>query len=208
MRTPLALALILTTSGLTFDRAADGEPPLRISIEIEGQELQLLDGERGALEIDGRRVAVRARVSPTRRFVGGGVSFEFPRAMSFEHEGDGAIDLWNLDGGDCVVHVQANSGGDPQELLGIYLAAARDAMHPEAEDPAAIEIDLGGTLHPGLRLEVELAGHRQHFSGVALQVGQRPVLLILQDSAPRLRRPSPEARKLLELLASTFRLEE
>lgn len=207
MRVTLALSLALATSTWFLGRASEVEPPLLLTLEIDGRELQLQDGERAQLEVGGKQVALRVQVSPTRRFVGGGVSFEFPRAMSFAHESDGVAELWTLDGDDCIVHVHAYTAGEPEELLGIYLAAVRDAMSPQAQDPAPIEFNLGGTLHAGRRLEVDFAGHRQHFSGAALRAGQRTVLVVVQDADPQRRRPSAEARQLLELLGSTFQVE-
>lgn len=208
MRNLLTLCLCLATSGLHFGRTVRQDPPLRLTVEIDGRELILRDGERGELDLGAMRVAVRVKVDPTRRFEGGGVSFEFPRAMAYAHEGDEHTDLWSLDGNDCIVHVQAYAGGDPNDLLGIYLNAFRDTYSPQAETPVAIELDLGGTKFPGRSLDFEVAGHRQRISAVALEVAGRPVVLVLQDTAPRLRRPSTEARELLDLWASTFRLAE
>src|SRR5688572_12225399 len=123
MRTTLATLAGAALLGVLAPRPAldSQDPPLRVTVRIDGVEHHVDDGAEFTAVVAGKEVRAGVSVHPCRRFEQAGIRFDFPRDMAFAHEEAEGVDIWTLDGDDCVLHVQAFEAGDAPDLARSFI---------------------------------------------------------------------------------------
>jgi len=179
------------------------DPPLRLVLQIDGQQHRLLDGQEATLTIAGAEHKVRVAVAPTRLFDAAGVQFEFPRDTPLQFADTGAMQTWTLDGSDVVLtlHRQHGTRGP---LAAAILSMQAEALGGATAAPAATTMDLGGTSHAAFATTLRLSSARLRLRAVDLEAGDASLTLVLQDSTGDDGNDSAECQRLLALLAKTF----
>jgi len=188
-------------------KLADAEPPLCLSLHVDGTDHDLEDGREARLAIAGKDVRVRVVVKPTRRFDAAGVQFDFPRDMAFASSAEAGLETWTLDGDDCVIHVYRQAGAaDAGRFAERMLAQINAALNESAPKATPHRLDLGGTLHAGTRQHLTLAGGsvQIELTAVGLDVEDGAVVVLVQETLGEGGSASAEGKRLRQLLARTF----
>ena len=186
----------------------DQEPPQIFYLESDGNKIPIeLNKPFGTQILQGKKTAT-LRVEPFRVFRYAGLSFRYPREYTFEadHTHPG-LSLWTLQGNDCLIMVQRyEHQGDPEtvrrSVTNGLAASYKDAKKKEV----AITWKLEDTTLKGVRLEVELAGTLLHQDLFSFRAGNRPVVLMIQDSEPKNGKASAARVRAEKLLSETLRL--
>jgi len=181
------------------------DPPLRLTLRIDGQDHSLLDGQEVLLTIEGKQQKVKVMVAPTRRFDGAGVQFDFPRDMPLEFEHDDPMRTWTLDGTDVTVMLFALGLGRA-EMAKTILDSQSAALGVEVAAPTATTLDLGGVAHAAFEVRVEIAGTTMHMLAADVRVGDGAVTLVVQDSLTDDGARSADCARMLDLLAKTWQV--
>ena len=212
------IRVLLLLSAIPFTLVAVGggphgsqgveQPPLRILLEIGGEEYLVDDGQQVEIELAGQRVVAGVRVQPTRRLLAAGLSFEFPSAMNYEFEPDQGLDMWTLDGGNSTVLLQSFAAGDAQELARYVLEATVRALDEDFGELQPATLRLGGRDMPALAGRVTLAGSSQLWTGCGIEVGERQMVLMLQDMVGDDGVTTTEMQGILRLLDKTFEIQK
>jgi hypothetical protein len=172
------------------------DPTLRITLRLDGKEHEFVDGQTLPIEIGGKPVQVQVAVHPNRRFEGAGVSFDFPRAMSIEHQVT-AAEIWTIEGPDCTLMVQQFAVGSAEKM--VMASFPKDAPPPE---PCVVR--LGGKEVSALRGRKLVAGVTFEVTAIPLTIAGKAVVLVLQDCLGDSAHATAESHALLELLDKTF----
>lgn len=199
----LAVCCLLVTTPQDPELPRPDPPPLRLTLQIDGQEHALLDGQQVTLTIGGEERQVKVSVAPTRRFDAAGVQFEFPRDIPVGFETGEALDTWTLDGGDVTLMLFVQKVGRAA-LAGQILQNLAAAIASDAPPPSATTIVLGGRSHSALQTDLRTAGVQMHHLAADLDVAGTAVTIVVQDSVDGDGAPSADAREMLDLLARTW----
>ncbi|MCA8942765.1 MAG: hypothetical protein KDB80_09430 [Planctomycetes bacterium] len=185
--------------------APDG-PPLVVELELGGQTYRIVDGESAKVKVGTREVDAKIRVGAMRRFSAGGVSFEFPRDMAFEHDSQQAVEMWTLDGSDCAIMFQIfDLDAEPIELARTVLTEMLDSVGAGSE-PRETKISLGGKSHAALASKVRVSGFDQNVVACGLNVGKRPAVLLLTEIVDPSTGSAAEMKAIRDALEATFEI--
>jgi len=189
-----------------LQQPAANEPPLRIELQIGADKHAFVDGQEAELTIAGKPVKVKATVAATRRFEGGGIAFEFPRDMAFDHDEEDNLETWTLDGNDIVIHVHRHSEGAAAEIAAATLANMLTTLDPEAEKAKPCKLKLGGKEFDGVQGRVEVMDGLavMEVQAAGLRVGTGSVVVMVQRGIENGEEASGELERVLDLLAKTF----
>ncbi|MCA8964293.1 MAG: hypothetical protein H6838_02555 [Planctomycetes bacterium] len=183
------------------DRGA--EPPYRLSVEIDGVVVQVVDGERGEVTIGDRKLPIRATVLPTRILDAKGVRFEFPRSMAFEVDSEEYLDHWALDGGDCTILLERFGGVDGPSAAEL-LESMTQQTGGVVEDPKPVALTLGKVKVKGVVGMLMIGSSGIQTTVVRLEAGGATYLLVLQDMLDEQGEMTQESKQVREILARTF----
>jgi hypothetical protein len=189
-----------------LQQPAANEPPLRIELQIGAEKHAFVDGQEAELTIAGKPVKVKATVAATRRFEGGGIAFEFPRDMAFDHDQEDNLETWTLDGNDIVILVHRHSEGAAAAIAADTLASMLTALDPEAEKAKPCKLKLGGKEFDGVQGRVEMMDGLavMEVQAAGVRVGTGSVVLMVQRAIDDGSEASGELERVLDLLAKTF----
>lgn len=184
------------------------EPALQLEIVIGGAKF---DGEAGReleVTVDGKPVELTVHVKPHRRFAAAGVAFDYPRGMRFGFESEDGVDMWTLVGESCLVMVQKLPAGKGAELAKIVLDEILAESEGETTAPERTRLRLGTAELEAWqgRVAQEEEDWFESWTVCGLDVGGRPVMLLLQDMPDAAGETTDEIRALLALLAKTFEI--
>jgi hypothetical protein len=196
----LAVAIVLGSAGLLI---ADEtiEPPAKYRLEVEGKSYPAVEGE--AVKITGTLTnpTVKIVAEPYREFGYGGVSFQYPRAFTFEADvKDKDYKSWILSGNDFkIMYFLLNEKTTPDEYADemIKQFGAKNATK------SAMKSDLLGGNRDGARIDVTLAGHKMTMDILCVPFAGGTRVVVLQDS-PKGAQASPEAKEALPVLKKTW----
>lgn len=210
LRSLLLLSLAIPAAAVGGRLTGTGsniEPPLRMVLTLDGTEHAIVDGKEAAIEVDGKKVRVKANVLPVRTFEGAGIRFDFPRDMAWAHDPDENAETWTLDGDDFVIHVNAFPSGDPLEIAEQTVKQIALTLDEGAKPkPVRSEFQLGMLTCSAYSVEVGLAGFGMSMTAIALPMKDRPVVILLQRSVEEQDENKAETQQVLELLRTTFRI--
>lgn len=198
------LATIAVTAGPFRGGDDDEAPPLQFELVINGVAHAAEEGRPFEFEIDNRKVKAAIRVKPTRRFAANGVSFDFPRGLEYEFEGEDGLTTYTLSGGSALVMLQMFEAGDAQAYAKTILEETLAAMEEDSR-PQAHGLLLGGATLPALRGVHDDGDIQMNWITCGIDVGSRPVVLFLQDMLDDDGTASAEMEQILQLLGKTFR---
>ncbi len=182
------------------------EPAYRLSVEIDGVVVPLVDGERGEVTIGDRKLPIRATVLPTRILDAKGVRFEFPRAMAFEAELSNHYDHWSLDGGDCTILLDRFSGIDapsPGDMLDSIAGHTAGGV----KDQQPTEWTLGRLSAKGVVGTLTIAGTGIQNTVLRFEAAGATYLLVVQDTLDDQGQPTEESKRVRRILEQTFEVQ-
>ncbi|MFY9344350.1 MAG: hypothetical protein WAT39_17795 [Planctomycetota bacterium] len=205
MRTVLFVTAFLVAVPVRQDPVASKEPPLQLTVEVDGAPHTATDGQDLTFTIAGKPVKVKVTVAPTRRFRAAGVEFDFPRDMGFAHDADANLETWTLDGDDVTVMLYRFPTGEAAEMTQSTLVGMIESLDAKAKEPEPCTLALGGKEHAGLRSRVTI-GEAATLDTIAVGIarGEGCLLLMVQDSLDDDGKRSAQCAAVLELLAKTF----
>lgn len=208
MRLPIA-ALLFFGLGVTGMPDPEVEPALELTLELGGRRYSATEGEAFVVEVDGRRLEARVRLEPTRRFQAAGVSFRYPRELTFEYDSSDGVPMWTLDGTDCILLVTVLETSDADEALRAQLTETVGILDIEEPEFSPWSIETDGVERAGLqgRFYFETIDADMTLQGFAVQRGERTVTIVLQDF-PDDGENDDEGPQILELLGTSFQLDE
>ena len=183
-------------------------PPLRLQVTIDGVKLDVVDGVEAVADVGGRARPVRVDVAPLRRFAAGDVAFDFPRDMAFEHEDEGVLQIWTLEGSSITVMVHRFLVGEADDFIDNTLSSMAEGFAAVSDEapakPEPCKVMAGGVERSGQRIAFAIAGNDMVTTAFALDVGKGCVLVMVQDMPGEDGEPSAECARFLGLLAQSF----
>jgi hypothetical protein len=203
MRTLLPLLPFACLLAAIPHRTGFAEPPLRLTLHIDGAEHELIDGKEATFAVGGKELKVKAVVHPCRRFDAQGLAFDFPRDMAFEHEPEDEFESWTLDGNSCVLLIHAHQAGEAEAMAAVTTQTTLTTIDKKAKINK-VEVTLGGRKYQGVRGRATTLGTTLEYTGVGIMVGERPFVLMLQESLGDDGKGTAEGRTVLDLLARTL----
>ncbi|MCA8948970.1 MAG: hypothetical protein KDE27_05675 [Planctomycetes bacterium] len=201
-----ALAAAATPPG-PITRPPSDEPPLRLTIELDGR---TYDGEAGReLEVTagGKKLTLRVGLKDTRVFAEAGIRFEFERGMLWDFHSEDGVDSWSLEGKSCIALVQRLAEGEAEDLAPIVLREILASSTDDAPEPEKTTVTLGDRQVPAWRASVESEDLVESWLTIGVQAAGRPVVISLQDFPDEADGVTDEIRRFRALLEKTFRLQ-
>lgn len=186
----------------------DEEPPLELTIEIDGKAADVQLDRATTVEVNGKQVEIRLTAKPDRLFQGGGVSFRYPRQHAFAVERDEGTTTWTFDGNENVLMLLHYALALDADELAREVADSMVAQYGEGNSRTrATSIDLAGRQRQGTRVEATVVGENVVQEVFSWQRGPDgpTYVLILQDSPPAAGGASDESRQVRDLLVQTFK---
>ncbi len=204
-------AAALFSTALAFPLLQDpaaGEPPLRLGVEIDGTTHTLVDGQEVQIELGGKPTRVKVVVTPTRRLEAGGIAFEYPRGMSFEHVVRDELGMWNLHSTPVAVYVHRHRLPGAADIAKATLASMLRQTDPKAAPAVEWQVSLGGKMHSGVHGKVDVVdgAAKREFFAVGLPVGTGSVVLMVRHTIDGDGASKDELQRVLDLLATTFQV--
>lgn len=129
------------------------EPPLEVSIAIDGEHHRLRTSEVSQIEINGRKVAIVVDASDYRTLQVSDVAFRYPGHMAFDVDRDDeAVEVWTLDGNETVIMLFrfAKSAGDVTEDV---VAGVENQFGKKNAKRSNVTMELGGAKRQGIRVD-------------------------------------------------------
>lgn len=205
LRITICLLPLLATVGFVDHGAGVTDPPLQLTVSIGGHEQRLVEGVEAVVVIDGKQTKVKVVVEPMRRFQAAGVEFDFPRDMAFEHDAED-FDSWTLDGSDVIVHVHRHEAGKAIDLTRGTLAGMLATLDGDSDAPVRHEVTLGGTKYTGFRGRATFGPATIEVIAVGIDIGKRPLVLMLQHTLADDGTESAEKKRVLEMIEKTLKV--
>jgi hypothetical protein len=199
VRFVLAMALV---SSFGMVRADDTkEPPVKYRLEVDGKVYPAVEGE--AVKITGTLMnpTVKIVAEPFREFGYGGVSFQYPRAFTFEADvKDRDYKSWILSGNDFkIMYFLLDEKTTPDS----YADEMIKQFGQKNATKSAMKSDVLGGNRDGVRIDVTLAGHKMTMDILCVPFAGGTRVIVLQD-APKSGQSSPEAKAALPVLKKTW----
>lgn len=201
----LTAAILLSLKVANADEAA--EPPLRLTLTVNGQTLTAGEGKPVQLKGAFNDPTISVNVDPYRAFSAQGVSFEYPRGFSFEADfSDQNAKIWTLAGNDLKIMLFVIAAKTDDRAIADGMA---DQFGRDNVTESATELTLGGKKIPGVRQLISLMGHKLTNDVFVLSTAaNRTVVLVLQDSPQPNGDRSTEGQAGIARLSETYRLAE
>ena len=183
------------------------EPPLEVTVEIDGQTFDARLGETAEVVIDGKPRSLKLTAKPTRRFAKAGVEFLYPSYFTYElDDSDPGVRIDTVEGPAATVMVESfdtpESGDD---LLKSFLDEIRSAYGDALEKESDVRIRLGGRNYAGRRLAAKFAGASLRQDVFPIPGGR---ILVVQTLLNDDGTVPAEAKLVRDLLAESFRITE
>jgi len=197
----LLLVLALGSAGVTSAvvRASQKEPPLRLTIELDGHSIQLEEGQEVKVEGSFENPTVRVLVQPHREFNAHGVRFLYPSSYTWEQDLEvPLLDIQTISGNDALAMLQAS----PAIALENYLEELGSTM--DIVEQTSVEFETERGAFPAERIILEAFGFSLVWHVVDLRDGR---LLILQDAPDEGTDPTDDYRELESILRSSLQVE-
>jgi hypothetical protein len=198
------LAIMFIAVG-TFCFAMDEgqEPPLKFTMEINGQQHELVLDKAVTLAGDYKNPKVVLRASANRLFTYGDITFQYPSSFVWEAEIESKNErTWTLSGNDFKIMYFIL----PDTLsVEAYSQAMAKQFGKGSTRISDTERKLGGNRFKGKLLLVKLAGITLTMEVYSLPTKTGSRLLVFQDSPPDNRATSNEAEGALAMLSNSFR---
>ncbi len=180
------------------------EPPLICTLTIDGKTHELIPGTPLQLRGTYKNPTILLNTSPTRKFSCGGVEFLYPAAFGWEADITGPNDRsWTLSGNDFTIMYFVSSGALTAESQAEGMAEQFGKANTRISDT---QRKLGERSFKGKQVLAKLVGATLTQEIYVLPAKKGSRLLVLQDSPPDDKPRSAEAKKVLAMLETTFKL--
>ena len=203
IRRAIAVTILIGFSGLCFGAYESHEPPLKYTLEINGQPHELILDM--PVEIRGayKDPKVVLTGSSIRQFTYGDVAFQYPASFSWEAEIEGHNErTWTLSGNDFKIMYFILPAAVSVDA---YAEAMANQFGEERTRVSDTERTLGVQKYKGKLLFVKLAGVTLNLEVYALRATSGSRLLVFQDTPPDDRAISKEGERTLALLSTSFK---
>ncbi len=181
------------------------EPPLRLTLHLDGRQFALAPGVETEIEVGEKRSRVKVVVEPYRRFHAAGIEFDYPADMAFEHE-VGALETWTLDGSDVVLHVHRHRFGKAVPMMRATLTGMVESLDDNTEAPIRSEVTFGGTKYEASTAKVTVGPATICFTAFGIDIGDEAVVVMVQDTLADDGTRIAEYERVLGALTKTFKL--
>jgi hypothetical protein len=195
--------LLLGIGSICFAADDSQEPPLKYTIEINGQQHDFVLDRPVQIHGTYRDPKVVLRASLTRHFTYGALAFQYPASFIWEAQIKAPDEKsWTLSGNDFKIMYFVLPG-----MLSVdeYAQALAKEFGKGSTRISDTERMLGGHRHKGKLLLVKLVGTALCFEVYALPARAGSRLLVFQDTPPDNKAISEEGEKALRLLSETFK---
>ncbi len=179
------------------------ELPLKYSLEIDGQQHEVVLDKPILIQGTYNDPKVLLRVSPIRQFAYGDIAFQYPAHYIWEAEVEASNEkTWTLSGNDfTIMYFILPDALSVRE----YAQNLAKRFGEGSTRISETEITLGGHRYRGKLLFVKLVGTTLSTEVYALPARTGSRLFVLQDSPPDNRAISKEGEKTFALLSKSFR---
>jgi hypothetical protein len=199
----VTIILIFCIGSTCFAADESQEPPLKYTLEINGQGHELLLDKPVKLQGDYSNPKVVLRASSIRHFTYGDITFQYPASFAWEAEIEGHNErTWTLSGNDFTIMYFILPDVLSVEAYSQAMAKQLGEGSTRISDTAR---ELGGQRHKGKLIFVKLAGTTLNIEVYSLPAKTGSRLLVLQDSPPDNRAISKEGEEALAMLSSSFK---
>ena len=209
MRSFLLACAVISTFTVSNSFAADEtiEPPLKLTLEVDGKPFPIELGREQKLTGDFRNPTVVLRAAPTREFTYGGIAFDYPSNFSWEAEiQNEAYKSWTLSGNDSKILYF--SFGD-EVTPDVFASALAQQYGEEKTKITDFSRTFGKQKFAGKRVIANIAGITLVQDVLIVPApAKRWRILILQNVAPEVSPRGGEPKKVLELLSKTLVVEK
>lgn len=198
----LALLFLIGFGCLCFAADESQEPPLIYTLEIDGQQHELLLDKPITITGAHNNPEVKLRASSTRQFTYGNVAFQYPASFTWEAEiVDENSKSWVLSGNDFKLMYFIL----PYEItVEEYAQSLANQFGEKKIRISETERTLGSQKLKGRLLFVRIAGVTLNLEVYEFQSNKGTRLLVLQDSPPDNSAISKEGETALHLLSTSF----
>jgi len=204
VRTLILLALF--SPAVLVAAEPDSEPPLEVTLEVDGQAVDAAVGETATVTLDGKPRTVKLTAKPTRRFVKAGVEFRYPSHFTYGIDRESPdVTIYSVEGPAALVMVQSftEEVGTAQAAADGVLEYLRGAYGDALTEEKEITVRLGGKTMRGRRVTANLADVvlRQEIFPIESVRGVLMVQTILDEQGAE----PKETEAVRKLLADTFK---
>lgn len=198
----LGVLLSAAAFGLQEER---GKEPVQIGyLTLDGVEHEIRVGEEARIVISGKEHLLKLRLASFRVFDKAGTTFHYPAPMFFSFDdSDPDVTVWSLDGNNAVIMVQEYREAVKLNDL-VKVMAGEYALMKAQVDVSEAALKGPGGLYSGKKLRVQMGEIRLYQELYMVQVGNRSICLILQDSLDEEGKNSEEFEKVRAQVAETF----
>lgn len=204
LRLPLA-ALLAVAAAVPALRSIDEtvEPPNRFKLVVDGREVEVSEGAPFSIQLGDKSYEAVLNPEPTRTLSATGISFGYPRGMSFEYEADEGSRIWTLDGNSVVVMLfKFDEKVGQKDFVGGQLAAYEELGDVEQR---AVKLALAGADVQGTWIGVQSASFSMAVEIYPLgSPNGSERWLVLQDSRAEVSEPTEEFESVRALLTATY----
>jgi len=206
MRT-LLMTLAGLAAGYTLPYATSLQgPSLHFEVTIDGTSHRVAEGKKTTIKIGDAEHQLSVAVAPLRHFAAAGLEFDFPRTAIFEHEPeDEGTESWSIDTSNLTFMITSFSEGSPKMMAKVMLDATIDALESEA-DTKPRSMKLGGKTYKGVGATVTVADNDLDITMLGMQVGDKTVVLTIQDMLTDDGKIAPDSKAAMAVIAKTFEL--
>lgn len=202
MKRAFAVIMVVGFCTLCFATDESQEPPLKFTLDINGQKRALVLDKPLKLAGDYKNPQVVLRASPNRLFTYGDITFQYPCSFTWEAELDGENEKkWILSGNDFKIMYFILPG---TFSVGSYSQALANRFGGSSTRISDTERMLGGQRLKGKLLFVKLAGTALTMEVYSLSAKAGSRMLVFQDSPPDNRATSKEGEGALAILSNSF----
>ena len=190
------------------DAAELKEPPLELSVEIEGKRFDARLGQPVDVEIGGKKTSLTVKAGPSRTLRVAGVEFRYPSSGTFSVDAsDPKTTLWVIrDGNDSVFLMRYADKIEPQAALKQTLEGMSGQYDQRNVKRSPTTIKLANQQLKGVRLAISIGAQRIDQSFYAMDTGRSTVVLILQEPGPLPGEAAYKAGPLPGMMQQTFRI--
>lgn len=171
---------------------------------IDGREVRLPSGSEKIVEINGKRVSMVVRESPTKKFDNGEISFQFPSGHATAKGGVAPVTRWSFRKGISVLLVARLPSGEAQSLEEEMIARLYEQFGKEKCKAEKLTTSLGKEKLEGTRLVVPVLRKELIQETLRFSTSDADYLVVIQSIPSQMQSDQTDFLAIKELLKATF----
>lgn len=196
----IIVGLLIFNPSIYAQKEMDKAPPLKLEIEVNGENHQIIDGE--SIVVNGNTIKVTTLNTLT--FDYGGITFDYQKHFAFEHDSEESYDSWVLDGNDFVISYFRFEEDVTLEDFLDQMISQFGKKNTEVIDK---NMQLGKVKLSGKRMKINLVGALLTYDLFLLDINDAGTyILSFQDSKNEDGTDSNENIATLKLINKTFKI--